>query len=235
MKPRSLCMVLSCEHGGNRVPREYRRLFRGKKRLLESHRGWDPGAREVARRLSAELGAPMVAGRVTRLLVDLNRRRDSPELWSKWTSALDEKERARIVRAYYAPYRDAVRSLVVGELRRGTNVLHVSVHSFTPVLRGKVRKADVGLLFDPRRAGERRICSAVAAGIRRADPRLVVRSNYPYLGIDDALTTALREELDPRRYFGIEIEMNQRLSRRPAGVVRLARVLSAAIAPLIAA
>ncbi len=36
-------IVITCEHGGNRVPKLYRELFHGQRRLLESHRGYDPG------------------------------------------------------------------------------------------------------------------------------------------------------------------------------------------------
>jgi hypothetical protein len=32
------------------------------------------------------------------------------------------------------------------------------VHSFTPVLGGEIRKADIGLLFDSRRPAERAFC-----------------------------------------------------------------------------
>lgn len=226
---RPLTLILSCEHGGNRVPSEWRHLFRGKSWVLETHRGWDPGAREVARFLSTELGVPLVVGRVTRLLVDLNRSPDSATLWSKWTDALTTQQRTRIVRDYYTPYRDAIRSLAVGEIERGAHVLHVSVHSFTPVLRGQTRKAHVGLLYDPARRAERSLCTRLRAHIRRADPGLVVRSNYPYKGVDDSVTTALRQELDPRCYVGIEIEMNQRLCRRSPGLMRLSRALSVAL------
>ena len=36
--------LFTCEHGGNRIPAPYRRLFRGQRALLDSHRGYDPGA-----------------------------------------------------------------------------------------------------------------------------------------------------------------------------------------------
>ena len=34
-------------------------------------------------------------------------------------------------------------------MSRGRRVIHISSHSFTPELNGKVRRADVGLLYDP--------------------------------------------------------------------------------------
>lgn len=233
MSGRRLSIVMSCEHGGCRVPPEYRALFRGKQHLLDSHRGWDPGARAVAERLARTLSAPLIVGKVTRLVVDLNRAPDSPTLWSEWTRDLSRSERSRILRRYYTPYRRAVRSLVQQEIGSGARVLHVSVHSFTPVLRGQRRSADIGLLFDPSRTDERRKCAALRARLRVVDPRLVVRANYPYRGVEDAMTTALRAELDPRRYSGIEIEMNQKLSRRPEGVARLARALGHALSDVV--
>jgi len=34
--------IITCEHGSNRIPAPYRRLFRGQAALLDSHRGYDP-------------------------------------------------------------------------------------------------------------------------------------------------------------------------------------------------
>ena len=70
-KPR---VVISCEHGGSRIPGRYRHLFAGRAALLESHRGWDPGALVMARALSRGLRAPLFASTTSRLLVDLNRK-----------------------------------------------------------------------------------------------------------------------------------------------------------------
>ena len=36
-------IVITCEHGGNRIPVLYRDLFHGQQQQLESHRGYDPG------------------------------------------------------------------------------------------------------------------------------------------------------------------------------------------------
>src|SRR5690606_21042231 len=102
-------------------------------------------------------------------------------------------ERALVLERYYRPYRGAVEAAVAGAARRGA-VLHVSVHSFTPVLDGDVRRADVGLLFDPRRAGEAACAAAWRDALRIALPRgTVVRRNYPYRGTADGFTTQLRK------------------------------------------
>lgn len=91
--------------------------------------------------------------------------------------------------------------------------LHLGVHTFTPVLSGSVRRADVGLLYDPSRALERSWAAAWRRAIRRRRPDLVVRRNYPYLGVSDGLTTHLRRSLGTEKYAGLELEVNQRWFR----------------------
>ena len=63
-------LVITCEHGGNRIPSLYRDLFHDYQVLLDSHRGFDPGALVMARALAAAFAAPLVASTVSRLLVD---------------------------------------------------------------------------------------------------------------------------------------------------------------------
>src|SRR4030081_1301042 len=62
--------IITCEHGGNRIPAPYRRLFRGRRVLLDSHRGYDPGALVMARALARAFRAPLVTSTISRLLVD---------------------------------------------------------------------------------------------------------------------------------------------------------------------
>src|SRR4029079_2082622 len=83
--------------------------------------------------------------------------------------------------------------------------------SFTPVMNGEVRSADIGLLYDSRRKREGELCARWLAALRRADPGLRVRCNYPYLGKADGLATALRKRYPQSRYIGVELEINQAL------------------------
>jgi predicted N-formylglutamate amidohydrolase len=206
-------LVLACEHASKRVPERYQRLFRRREALLDSHRGWDPGALELARALGLEFGAPLFRGVVTRLLVDLNRSLQSPTLFSEHALRLEEKERLALLARYWEPYRHAVRHCIEGELARGRTVLHFSLHSFTPRLRGESRPTDVGLLFDPARPSEERFCRALRAALRQELPELRIDMNEPYSGVSDGLTTTLRAEFPRARYLGIEFEVNQRFAR----------------------
>lgn len=207
-------LVLSCEHGGCRVPAAYQRLFRGQLRVLSSHRGFDPGALELANHLAAEMSAPLVASTVTRLLVELNRSLGHPRLFSSFTQSLNAAARQDLLREFYEPHRALVQKTVEAALSRCVTALHLGVHTFTPVLRGETRRADIGLLYDPSRPLELQWAAAWQAAIRRRRPDLVVRRNYPYRGVADGLTTYLRGELGADKYAGLELEVNQRWFRR---------------------
>jgi hypothetical protein len=86
-------LVVTCEHGGNRVPHRYRPLFHGLERALETHLGYDFGALRVARDLAAAFRAPVVASTVTRLVVDLNRSIGHPRRYGKTVRSLVREER----------------------------------------------------------------------------------------------------------------------------------------------
>jgi predicted N-formylglutamate amidohydrolase len=171
--------LITCEHGGSRIPAPYRRLFLGQRALLDSHRGYDPGALVMANDLARAFTAPLVTSAISRLLIDLNRSIGHPQLFSTATRGASAKLRARIIEQHYLPYRAQVERLVRQSASRGRRVIHISSHSFTPELYGKVRHADVGLLYDP----------------------------YAWKG--DGLTSHLRQCFPSSAYVGIELEVNQ--------------------------
>jgi predicted N-formylglutamate amidohydrolase len=221
-------LLITCEHGGNRIPARYRAAFAKAARALASHEGYDPGALELAREFARRLDAPFVYSTTSRLLIELNSSLWHPRCFSRFAQRLPNILRSEIVERYYLPYRDEVKQRVARALRRGKRVVHVSCHSFTPRLAGVVRHADIGLLFDPARAAEARLCAVWAKALARAG--LHVRRNYPYKGTADGLTTDLRASFGPR-YLGIEIEVNQRFPKGDAERWRrLRRVLVATFA-----
>jgi predicted N-formylglutamate amidohydrolase len=89
-------------------------------------------------------------------------------------------------------------------------VLHISSHSFTPELNGKVRKADIGLLYDSVRPLEADLCERWQFALKRIAPELTVRRNYPYRGNGDGLTSWFRKNMPPGTYLGVELEINQK-------------------------
>ena len=201
--------LITCEHGGNRIPASYQRFFRGRRALLDSHRGYDPGALVMAKALARAFKAPLVTSTVSRLLVDLNRSIGHPQAFSVATRDAPAELRAKIVERHYRPYRLQVERLVRQLASRGRRVIHISSHSFTPELDGKVRLADVGLLYHPGRHGEARLCARWKASLAAFAPELRVRRNYPYAGKGDGLTSHLRLRFPSNAYVGIELEINQ--------------------------
>ncbi len=204
-----LVFLVTCEHGGNRIPTPFRRMFRGQRALLASHRGYDAGSLVMARDLAQAFNAPLVASTVSRLLVDLNRSVGHPRLFSAATRAAPKEVREAIVEQHYLPYRDRVEKFVEQSVSRGRRVIHISSHSFTPRLDGNVRRADVGLLYDPRRRGEAELCARWKISLAEISPALRIRRNYPYAGKGDGLTAHLRMRFSPSAYVGVELEINQ--------------------------
>ena len=210
MKPTDAFLV-TCEHGGNRIPAPYRQLFRGRRALLHSHRGYDPGALAMARALARAFRAPFVTSTVSRLLVDLNRSIGHPQLFSAATRGAPPRLRAKIVEEHYRPFRMQAERLVRQAVSRGRRVIHISSHSFAAQLDGKLRAADVGLLYHPARRGEAELCARWKASLALAAPQLRVRRNYPYAGKGDGLTSHFRKRFPHGAYVGIELEVNQRI------------------------
>lgn len=211
MRPESL--VFSCEHATHRIPAPYRRLFRGASDELRSHRGWDRGALRVATTLAEHFRAPLFAGEASRLLIDLNRSLHHPRVLSERTRGLPQIERMRLIDRHYTPYRAAVEASIRNALAGGGKVLHVSVHSFTPIWNGAPRAAEIGLLYDPRRSLECSIAAAWKSALLDIAPQLRVRRNEPYRGTSDGFSVALRQILRTPRYACIELEINQSLLR----------------------
>src|SRR5271165_2918629 len=203
--------LITCEHGGKRIPAPYRRLFRGQRALLGSHRGYDPGALVMARALASAFRAPLVASTVSRLLIDLNRSIGHPQLFSATSRGLQATDREQIVERHYRPYRARVERLVRQSVSCGHRIIHISSHSFTPMLDHKVRRADVGLLYHPGRRGEAELCARWKATLAACAPQFRVRRNYPYAGKGDGLTSHLRLRFPASVYVGIELEVNQNI------------------------
>jgi predicted N-formylglutamate amidohydrolase len=163
----------------------------------------------MARALARAFMAPLVTSSISRLLIDLNRSVGHPQIFSAATRGVPATIRNEIVAQYYCPYRAQVERLVRQSVSRGRRVIHISSHSFTPKLDGKVRRADVGLLYDPGRHEEAGLCARWKAVLAALAPELRVRRNYPYAGKGDGLTSHLRLRFPHGTYVGIELEVNQ--------------------------
>jgi predicted N-formylglutamate amidohydrolase len=202
--------IISCEHASSKVPSRFAHVFQDKEKVLTSHQAYDSGAAKLARRLATQLHASLHLGSISRLLIDLNRSPSNRKsLYSPYSRKLGQTDRELLMHRYYLPYRNKVEKEVAGIIATGMPVLHISVHSFVPVKRGKVRKADIGLLYDPARKIEKDISRILAEMLHEKVASLRVRRNYPYLGKTDGFTSFMRRKYSAKLYAGIEIEINQ--------------------------
>jgi predicted N-formylglutamate amidohydrolase len=151
-----------------------------------------------------------LASTVSRLVVDLNRSITHAHVFSAIVRNGPAELREQIAERYYRPHRARVERCVEQAVARRQRVIHLACHSFTPVLDGVDRRADLGLLYDPARPGEVALCAQWKSALALQAPDVVVRRNYPYLGKNDGLTTWLRRRFRPSAYVGVEIEINQK-------------------------
>jgi hypothetical protein len=217
--------IITCEHGGNRIPAPYRRLFRGQRTLLDSHRGYDPGSLVMAKALASACRAPLVASTVSRLLIDLNRSIGHPQLFSAVTRDAAAETRAQIVARYYRPYRVQVERLVGQAVSHGHRVIHISSHSFTAELDGSAQRR-CGFALPPRSArGGRgvRPLEGISRGMRSGTSRTpqlpLCRQRRR---VDLALALALRAVRLRRNRTGSQPEHRYRRGPALDGVAALA-------------
>ena len=185
----------------------------------------------MARTLASALRADLFFANVSRLLVELNRSTTHRNVFSPRMLRAPPSTRREVLERFYVPYRSEVERVIGRAVRGGSLVVHISAHSFTPVMKGERRNGDVGLLYDPKRALEVAVCRRWQHALRSLAPQLNVRRNYPYRGYNDGFTTYLRRRFPWDRYVGIELEVNQRFAR--ASPIRWAAIRKTIAAALV--
>lgn len=204
-----LSVVISCEHAGNAIPKRWESYFKNADSILASHRGFDIGAHALARQLALQEDMPLYAQEYSRLLVDCNRSLDSPSLFSSYSKKISPEDKKEVLTDIYTPYRQGIELAIRRRIGEGMHVLHLSIHTFTPLMNGKTRPTAIGLLFDPKRDAEKRFCYSWRQYIEEV-LQGNIHFNLPYRGWSDGLTTTLRSLFSEPQYLGIEIEVNQK-------------------------
>lgn len=186
--------VLTCDHASNFLPPEFGTLGLAAGQLCR-HIAWDPGALPVASRMAEALDATLVETRISRLVIDCNRPLDAPDLVppvSETTvipgnAGLSPQQRASRIALSWQPFHDAVERIVDNRLARGLETRLVSVHSFTPVYKGKSRPWHIGIIHDE----DRRLASLLIAALQRL-AGVNVGVNEPYSPADRVYFTLER-------------------------------------------
>jgi len=209
MKGKNKAIVVSCEHAGNAIPEKYKPLFKMAQSALNSHRGYDLGALDLFESIENNYIFHKQSATTSRLLVDINRSLHRKTLFSEFTIQIAQHEKTEILDTYYYSFRKSFEAKIRDLWKQDTTVLHLSVHSFTPVLNGKLRATDFGILYHPGRIAEKLFAKIWKAEITKILPGFRTRFNYPYSGKPDGHVRYYRD-IETQKYLGIEFEMNQK-------------------------
>lgn len=202
-------LFITAEHAGNEIPKEFKKLFLGKKTLLASHQGYDLGTYDLFKDLK-KIADFSAIQKISRLVIECNRSIGHKNLFSNIIKPCDAMTKQSIIDNYYSDYRNSIEHAIRNEIVSKHSVLHISLHSFTPELNNHIRNNDIGLLYDPKSKDEKEFCKKFKTYFQKENPDLKIRYNYPYLGISDGFTSYLRKKF-PTNYLGIEFEINQKL------------------------
>ncbi len=228
-------LLLVCDHATRAVPKALRNLGLGEEQLCR-HIAYDIGAAELTRRLAGRFGATAVLAGYSRLVIDPNRALEdstaipvvSDDVVVPGNRALDAAEIERRVEAVFRPYHAAVAAEVARRMEAGAVPVLVSIHSFTPVMRGVARPWHVGVLWDR----DPRVPLPMIARLR-ADGRWCVGDNEPYSG-RTTLGGTIETHATPAGLPNVLIEVRQDLIALPEGVALWAQVLGDALEPILA-
>jgi predicted N-formylglutamate amidohydrolase len=225
-------LLLIADHASNRVPPGIDLGISAG--LLDDHIALDIGAGPLARGLARRLECPAILGAWSRLIVDLNREADEPNVVPAtsdgWTipanQSLTREERRRRIDLYWRPYHAFIESRVQS-LRPA---MLVGIHSFTPQLASRPderRPWQVGILYNR----DDRAAAIAIQLLRHAG--VVTGDNQPYSGQELNATMNRHAEAHGLPYVGIEVR--QDLIADQAGVDKWADLLEPIIAQVAAA
>lgn len=220
-------VLLVCEHAGRAIPEALGDL--GVTRdVLDSHRGWDIGAEQVARGVAERLGATLIIQRYSRLVIDANRPPDSaaavPEIsdgaaipGNRFLSA--DERRARVSEIFEPMDRELARSFKAAERRAA-----FSVHSFTQRMGGRERPWRAGFLSRASLATAEQLKATVA----RLAPGAPLAVNEPYQ-IENATDWFIPIHAEARGLPHSLIEIRNDQIDHPPGAAYWAELLAVAI------
>ncbi len=208
--------VIICDHATNFIPEHYADLGLDAARLSE-HIAWDPGAIEVAQRMSERLDAPVAAAGLSRLVIDMNRPEGaagsivtvSDGVVVPGNQQLSDRDRRQRFEDHHIPYHQGIGDLL--DRRAALTTAVIALHSYTPVHSGKARPWDIGILHNGDTALAGPLLDALSAM-----PGLVVGENEPYSPADDVYYTLQRHAVS-RGLAHVMIEIRNDRIATPQG------------------
>ncbi|MGI9276487.1 MAG: N-formylglutamate amidohydrolase [Endozoicomonas sp.] len=220
-------VLLVCEHASQYIPEIFDNLGLSETERL-SHIAWDIGAAGVARELSAELDASLVLQRYSRLLYDCNRPPGEvsavPLVSEKTTitgnQGLTEEQRNHRVKQIYEPFHAGIADHIRLRKAAGRRTILVTIHSFTPVFLGQVRKVQLGVISQEGNAFARSF-HAMVQQLSDFD----IRMNEPY-GPSDPVLHLITRHGEEQQLPCVMLELRNDLVEHVAGQKNWARLIA---------
>ena len=222
--------LLVCDHGGLAIPVALDGLGLNAA-MLARHISHDIGAAEVTRLLSTRLRAPGILFNYSRLVIDPNRRPDDPTAIREISDgivipgnrSLDVIDREERYDALHRPYQNTIASMLERIEERGNMPAVISVHSFTPVMKGYERPWHVGVLTNV----DRRMGDALMAALS-VSKDICIGDNLPYSGMSPYGYT-IETQAVPKGFPNVLIELRQDLIDTHHGAVEWASRIGEAL------
>lgn len=229
------CALLVADHAGRAFPRSLGLLGLAPE-ALDRHVAYDIGIDAFSRSLAERLDAPLLLHRYSRLVLDPNRQLDDPTsicaisdgVIVPGNAKLSAEEAATRADALFHPYHAAIAGQLDHMAARCPAPALLSLHSFTPVMRGFVRPWQVGVLWNQ----DGRIPLPLMEALRR-DPQITVGDNQPYSGRNNHGCT-MHRHAEPRGLPHVLIEMRQDLIAAEAAAAAWADRMADIFAPILA-
>ncbi len=219
-------IVLVCEHASNTIPLYFDNLGLSEAERL-SHIAWDPGAKNLALRLSRALDAPLVCSRISRLVFDCNRAANSPTAMAPKSENtvipgnidLPPAQAEARIEQIYEPFQSTLGEVVAAQRQVHKKPALVTIHSFTPVFFGVPRKVQIGLLHSEDATLARTMLEA-AGGLSN----LRIELNQPY-GPQDGVSHTLDIHGIRNGLPNVMIEVRNDLLGEPGSAGKIAQTL----------
>lgn len=225
--------LLLCDHATNFLPRAFGGLGLDQSQMAR-HIAWDIGVADVTRELARRLDAPAVLTRFSRLIVDPNRHLDDPTLIPQISDGvvvpgnrgLSAEARERRIEVFHRPYHEAVERTLDAMTLRGRGPAVVSMHSYTPVMRGFERPWQIGILWNE----DDRLPAPLMAKLRAQG--LNVGDNEPYTG-RGGHGCSLEFHAERRGLAHVLIEIRQDLIDTHHGAAEWAELIAKALGEVL--
>lgn len=218
--------LLLGDHAGRLIPRRLGDLGVPAE-AMDWHIAWDIGVAGLGETLSRTMDACFVRQTYSRLVIDCNRAPRAADAVPEVSDGvaipgnvgLGAADLAARREEIHAPYQARIAGLIAERTRRGQPTLLVSLHSFTPVMRGFQRPWRYGVLHRNDSAFSRQALAVLRQRFGEA-----VGDNEPYAM--DVIDHTIPLHADANGLEYLELEVRQDLIAHEAGQIEAAAMIA---------